>query len=92
MVRVKYRYLLCELVTREVQAPLPPSSLDKAGLLSKIKDLLEANYGSLVQARVNQSLKIVYSSPLDNLLMIRIGREETQALWGTLIMLTRLFD
>jgi hypothetical protein len=45
MVRIKYRYLLCEILTEDRIEELDDDFLSKIKLTEKIKEIVEENYG-----------------------------------------------
>lgn len=45
MVRIKYRYLLCEILTEDRLEELDDDFLSKIKLTDKIKEIVEENYG-----------------------------------------------
>jgi hypothetical protein len=53
MVRIKYRYLLCEILTEDNREQLDDDFFSKIKLSEKIKEIVEENYGVIGLSKIN---------------------------------------
>ncbi|KAG2152554.1 uncharacterized protein EDB93DRAFT_1239917 [Suillus bovinus] len=98
MVRFKNRWLLVEFVdTSTVDASTEKQSfstrsLDGRLIYNALRDSVVTNFGDTGWGAVGMSLNVKYFSPLTNLCIIRVARDQHRIAWGAVTLLTSIHD
>ncbi|KAG2128677.1 uncharacterized protein EDB93DRAFT_1108922 [Suillus bovinus] len=98
MVRFKNRWLLVEFIdTSMVDASTEKESsstqsLDGRLIYNALRDSVVTNFGDTGWGAVGMSLNVKYFSPLTNLCIIRVARDQHRIAWGAVTLLTSIHD
>lgn len=98
MVRFKNRWLLVEFIdTSTVDASAEKESLstrplDGRLIYNALRDSVVTNFGDTGWGAVGMSLNVKYFSPLTNLCIIRVARDQHRIAWGAVTLLTSIHD
>ncbi|KAI8901406.1 hypothetical protein BC833DRAFT_578042 [Globomyces pollinis-pini] len=86
MVRIKNRYLLCQIRFKDdILAEGINGKLLAAAIKFNIQDLF-GDYG----ARISSTLQVKYYSPYTGLAIIKTGREHSRLVWNAITFITML--
>ncbi|KAG2147800.1 uncharacterized protein EDB93DRAFT_1226542 [Suillus bovinus] len=98
MVRFKNRWLLVEFVdtstvdTSTEKESLSTRTLDGRLIYNALRDSIVTNFGDTGWGAVGMSLNVKYFSPLTNLCIIRVARDQHRIAWGAVTLLTSIYD
>ncbi|KDQ15839.1 hypothetical protein BOTBODRAFT_173512 [Botryobasidium botryosum FD-172 SS1] len=92
MVRFKNRWFLVEFIRCETTTDggRRPATVSSKQIWNALKDSVLLNFGDAGWGAVGGSLNVKYFSPVTNLCIIRVGRDNHQIAWGAITLLTTL--
>jgi RNase P/RNase MRP subunit POP5 len=82
MVRIKYRYILGEIIFSD---PLT-YQIDSKNIYSTIAESAKILYGDLGYSKITEGFSVKYWNTVTNTCIIRVGRSELSSLMGVLIL------
>eukprot|EP00736_Rhodelphis_marinus_P012446 Rmarinus@m.17555 len=84
MVRLKHRYLLCEIYVEGPKRKLPVGVF-----LSSLRDSIIRNFGDIGIAQTGHTLAIKFWDSVSGLCVVRCNRETARNVWASLTSLTQ---
>jgi len=90
MVRFKNRWFLVEFIRCESSDGRRPAAITSKHVWNALKESVLLNFGDAGWGAVGGSLNVKYFSPVTNLCIIRVGRDQHQIAWGAITLLTTL--
>lgn len=87
MVRFKNRYLLLELIWKDIQCDW---ELDERGLQHAIRQSMQENFGEVGLGLVGESLTVKYANSDTNLYIVRCNREAHQQVWCAITLIKEI--
>ncbi|XP_006458877.1 hypothetical protein AGABI2DRAFT_200739, partial [Agaricus bisporus var. bisporus H97] len=91
MVRFKNRWLLVEFIPTEIPLNQPTTStnnsFDGRKVYLALKQSIITNFGDAGWGAVGLSLTVKYFSPLTNVAIIRVARDQHRIAWGGITLL-----
>ncbi|KDQ59026.1 hypothetical protein JAAARDRAFT_68592 [Jaapia argillacea MUCL 33604] len=88
MVRFKNRWLLVEFIpSAQIVPSREPEPLTSRQIYSALKESVVSNFGDTGWGAVGFSLTVKYYSPMTNICIIRVGRDQHRIAWGAVTLL-----
>ncbi|KAL2917061.1 RNA-binding protein pop5 [Polyrhizophydium stewartii] len=87
MVRLKTRYLLCEVLFEDGKVQ---DGATAYMLLNALKDSIEANFGDVGLGAVAASIQVKYFNPLTGMAIVRASRDLAPMVWAAATLVTAL--